>query len=109
MDMAVSSTESPLQFLVIPDNKIVVASHGESILEAVLNGKIPLNHSCGGFGTCGTCRIIVEKGQENLAPRNEIEAEMARDRGFGPNERLACQTSVCVNLIIQIPKPPIDE
>ena len=103
MGMAVSSTESILQFLVTPDNKIVEASHGESILEAALKSKIPLDHSCGGFGTCGTCRIFVKEGLEQLDDRNEIELEMAADRGFGPQERLACQTLPCAGLVIERP------
>jgi len=64
---------------------------GKSQLELAIDKKIDLNHSCGGYGTCGTCRVIVDN-HVDLPARNEIELEMANDRGFSPNERLACQT-----------------
>ena len=88
---------------VLPDDKIVEASHGESVLEALLARKIELDHSCGGNGTCGTCRIFIVSGLENLPPRNEIENEFADERGFAANERLACQTVVIDGLVIQKP------
>lgn len=78
-------------------------NEGDSILESCVHAGLPLNHSCDGNGTCGTCRVIIEVGLENLNPRNEIELEMAMDRGFAPNERLACQSLACSGLQIQIP------
>ncbi|MBO9667998.1 MAG: (2Fe-2S)-binding protein [Bdellovibrio sp.] len=74
-----------------------------SILEVALREGIPLNHTCGGFGTCGTCRVFVREGLEKLPPRNEVEAEMAADRGFTEVERLACQNEPVEGLVIEIP------
>lgn len=74
----------------------------ESILELFLNKKIDLAHSCGGMGTCGTCRVIVLEGE--LPDRNPIELERANDLGFRPNERLACQLPPSPNLKLQLPK-----
>ena len=95
----------PVQFRVLPEDKIVEASHEESLLNSLLRQKIPLDHSCGGFGTCGTCRVFVLKGAEGLEPRNEVEIEMAADRGFRDDERLACQTLPCPGLVIRRPDP----
>lgn len=59
----------------------------------VLNAhKISINQSCGGFGSCTTCRIFVKSGLEKLSEKSELELEHAQDRGFSPHERLACQT-----------------
>lgn len=74
------------------NGQIVGARPGETVLEACVRNKIDLSHSCGGFGTCGTCRVVVVQGLEKLSARNEIEAEMAADRTFEDRERLACQT-----------------
>ncbi len=63
----------------------------KSLLQLAIDNDIPLNHSCGGFGTCGTCRVLVDN-HVDLPARNPIEQEMAKDRGFQDNERLACQT-----------------
>lgn len=95
--------QSPPRIRVLPDEKIVEASHGETVLEALLRRKIELDHSCGGGGTCGTCRIFVVAGLDRLPPRNEIENEFAEERGFAENERLACQTTAIEGLVIRRP------
>ncbi len=64
---------------------------GESFLQACKRSKIPLSHSCEGMASCGTCRVIITSPTEELPERNHLEQEMADDRGFGPEERLACQ------------------
>lgn len=75
-----------------------------SILEVALAHEIPLNHSCGGMGSCTTCLVSVVSGVEKLASPNELEAEHAQARGFMKNERLACQTDAVDGLILEIPK-----
>lgn len=92
----------PIRFWV--DENLVQASQDESILEACLRVKIDVDHSCGGFGSCGTCRIFVDQSGDRLAPRNEIEQEIANDRGFEKTERLACQTLPVEDLRIRRPK-----
>lgn len=62
-----------------------------SVLENLLAQRIEIDHSCGGFATCGTCRVIVDKDVENLPERNALESEFAAERGFREEERLACQ------------------
>ena len=74
----------------------------KSVLQLAIDKGVELNHSCGGFGTCGTCRIIVDN-YVDLPARNEIELEMAKDRNFANNERLACQTIARIPLKIKIP------
>lgn len=95
--------QSPVRLRVLPDNKNVEASHEESVLECLLRNKIELDHSCGGNGTCGTCRIFIENGLELLPPPNEIEQEFIQERGFAKNERLACQTLAQAGLVIRRP------
>lgn len=74
-----------------------------TVLEAALKNKIELDHSCGGMGTCGTCRVWIISSLEPLEPRNEIEIEMANDRGFAEDERLACQLAIVNGLKFRIP------
>lgn len=94
---------SKKSFLLLPENRIVGTSHGETILEALVREKIEINHSCGGMGTCGTCRIILIKNEDKISFPTELEIDMAIDRGFLENERLACQSYAENNL--QIKKP----
>ena len=96
--------KSIISFRILPENKLVQASHDSTILEALLKAEIELDHSCDGHGTCGTCRVFVEKGLEELSPRNEIENEFAVDRQFQKNERLSCQCLVQDGLVIRKPQ-----
>ena len=79
------------------------ALDSSSVLETLLKCEVDISHSCGGMGTCGTCRIEVLSALDSLEERNEIEVEMASAREFRPSERLACQLTVCHGLKIKIP------
>lgn len=102
MGMAIS-----IKFL--PENKLVEASQGETLLEAFLRADIDISHSCGGNGTCGTCRVWVREGLSGLPARNEIEQEMADDRGFQPQERLSCQNHPCAGLVVEVPRDTFED
>ena len=92
----------------LPQKKECSFSGHPSILEVAIDNDIPLNHSCGGMGSCTTCRIFVIQGAETLGPRNEIESEHAQMRGYEFNERLSCQTEAKAGIICQIP-PDADD
>lgn len=64
---------------------------GASILEIAVENSVEIHHSCGGMGSCGTCRIRLLSEKGALPARSETEAEMAQDRGFESDERLSCQ------------------
>jgi ferredoxin len=96
--------KSHISLTVLPENIVVQASQGSTILEALLKAEIEIDHSCGGMGTCGTCRIFVEKGLEKFAPPEEAEQEIISDRQFKKNERLSCQNRVCDGLVLRKPQ-----
>jgi ferredoxin len=54
--------------------------------------------NCMGHGTCGTCKVIVKKGAENLSPRGVMEKftlwRMLSVIGHEQESRLACQCKV---------------
>ena len=54
----------------------------------------PFAHACGGNGKCSTCRIVVVEGHQSCSERTLREQAIADRLGFGPQFRLACQTSV---------------
>ncbi|AHI07314.1 hypothetical protein BDW_14070 [Bdellovibrio bacteriovorus W] len=74
----------------------------ESVLEAAERVKISIYNTCGGNGTCGTCRVRIHSDLSELPDRNEIESEFAEDRGFAANERLACQLVPDKSLIVEV-------
>lgn len=80
----------------------IQADESKPLLEHLLEQNIDIDHSCGGNGTCGTCHYFVIAGEHNISPREELEEELAHDRGFLPEERLACQSYIKGNIKIQI-------
>ena len=86
-----------------PLGKDVNFTSEPSVLEVALKNKIPIDNSCGGSGSCGTCRIFVQSDLEKLEPRNDVEQAMADDRGFPDDERLACQICPHDGLIVDVP------
>lgn len=86
----------------VNNKDLPIDKESTSLLDFLIKKKVDINHSCGGFGTCGTCRVFV-KNYEILESRESIEQEMADDRGFLPSERLACQNHVIAGLVIEIP------
>jgi 2Fe-2S ferredoxin len=89
-----------------PNGDEIAAKPQKTLLECALKAGIELLHSCGGMATCGTCMVIIESDLENLPPRNELESEMAQDKGFRPQERLACQLPAQGGLRIDIGRHP---
>ena len=96
--------KAPSIYFTDEERHLPLSSQEMSVLETVLRAESDLDHSCGGNGTCGTCCIVVQSNLSQLAPRNEIESEMAADRGFKPQERLACQLIAFDGLIFGKPK-----
>jgi ferredoxin len=73
------------------DEQSLPAVAGASILEIAVENSVEIHHSCGGMGSCGTCRIRLTSEMGAIPVRSEIESEMAQDRGFDADERLSCQ------------------
>ncbi len=96
-------SKNKLSFRILPEDIEVQASQKQTILDALLSAHIDINHSCGGMGSCGTCRVYVVKGLELLGPSNEVEKEIAEDRKFSVEERLSCQNFVRNGLVLKKP------
>jgi 2Fe-2S ferredoxin len=86
-----------------PGNRSVPIGAATSVLEVALQNHIDLSHSCGGMGSCTTCRVWVESETALLSPRTELEQEIASSRNFDPRERLACQLEPHDGLVVRIP------
>ncbi len=87
----------------LPTTTLIEASQKDrSILKAALRAGFELDHSCGGFGTCGTCVVTVIEGLEKFPPRGELEQEIANDRQFVEEERLCCQNPPRDGLVLKV-------
>jgi adenylate cyclase len=73
---------------------IAEGRRGLSILElSQLNG-VPHAHVCSGRGRCGTCRVAVEAGADQLSPVTELERGTLAAVRADAEVRLACQARV---------------
>ncbi len=61
--------------------------------------------ACGGQAECGTCRIRVVSGAENLSPMTPDERELRLDHpgALADDERLACMTRPLGPIVIELP------
>jgi ferredoxin len=84
---------------------IVEAEKGCSILEAALEHRVPIYHTCGGNCSCSTCRVLVVNGQENLSPIDAAEAQILDSFDLKAPYRLGCQALIMGgNVEVEIPK-----
>jgi len=77
---------------ILPDNVLVEAAAGETLLAASLRAGVAHAHACGGHARCSTCRVEVQEGIDACAPRTAEEQVLADRLGFDHVLRLACQT-----------------
>jgi ferredoxin len=67
--------------------------------------------NCHGFGSCGSCRVLITKGMENASPMGTMERlRLKFSMPYIGNEdtmRLACQTVVNGDMEVQT-KPPLN-
>lgn len=99
-------SDSTKTLIIHPNLRTIEYSEPTNLLDLLNSRDVFIEQSCGGSGTCTTCRFFVLKGDDALESRSEIENERALERGFDPNERLACQTEVFGSCEIRIASSP---
>jgi uncharacterized 2Fe-2S/4Fe-4S cluster protein (DUF4445 family) len=75
-----------------------------SILDAAKTLGIDLSSLCGGIGTCGKCKIRIEKGMEQLNPATEQELKHLTEEEIKGNYRLACQVKPTKSIVVYVPE-----
>ena len=82
------------------------SEHGKrgSLLDIALNHGLPLEHACGGNCACTTCHVIVKRGENNLSPMEDDEADkLDMAAGLTIHSRLGCQCVVLGDVEVEIP------
>jgi len=83
-----------------PEGRSMYVLPGTTLIEAAGRAGIPINAPCGGAGVCGKCRIEIVDGAPT--PTEVDTAHLSADelkQGF----RLACQTKVRDDMVVQVP------
>ncbi len=82
----------------LPHKTEIEIDSGESLIRAAMDAGVHINASCGGGGTCGKCRIIVESGD---VP-GEVSG-MLNQEDFDNGVRLACLSKVEEDIVVRVP------
>src|SRR3954452_15757189 len=83
------------------DRVVEVEGPEETLLGLSQRHRIPHMSECGGCARCTTCRVRCLDGVANLSPRTDAESAIAAARGWDPFTRLACETSVHGDVIVE--------
>jgi len=86
------------------EKKEIEVPAGANLREELRKAGIPVYRglsrflNCHGLGLCGTCRVLVKKGMENLTPKTRRErfklATAIASIGHEDEMRLSCQVQV---------------
>ncbi|MFP5457812.1 MAG: NADH:ubiquinone reductase (Na(+)-transporting) subunit F [Bacteriovoracia bacterium] len=85
----------------VNDEKDISIEGGSKLLTALAAEKIFLSSACGGGGTCGQCKVIVNSGGGDILPTelSHITKRQARE-----GMRLACQVTCKQDMKIHVPE-----
>lgn len=73
---------------------------GKTILSCALEMGVTVSHVCGGDGACGTCRIEVVDGWNNLTPPTPDETYKELEEPH----RLSCQAKLIADVVLKVAK-----
>ncbi len=77
-----------------------IAQPGDSLIALMNDNGIDIDAPCAGNGTCGKCKVRIIAGAVEYAANNtKLSSEE-----FNDNWRLACQSKVCGDATIWVPK-----
>ncbi len=88
-----------------PQRAEIAVDRGQSVMDAAKLGKITLPHKCGGHGSCGTCKVLVES-KTDLSVPTKMELRHLTEEKLSMGYRLACQCSLTGPATITVPEEP---
>jgi len=89
---------APFQIKFMPDNLIIEADDGTSLLQAAAKAEIYIKSGCGGKGTCGACKVVVLSGDPLVTGTGSLTSDQ-----ISTGVRLACQTTITGDCTIEVP------
>jgi len=93
-----NSTKTKIKIHFEPDNVDTIVGQGDNLLQAAIGAGVHINASCGGNGVCGTCKVLIRKGELESTKSEKLSAEE-----WEQGVRQACQSRVITDLTVYIP------
>jgi 2Fe-2S ferredoxin len=86
------------------DGREVPARAGATVLEAAQQSDVEIRSYCGGNCSCGTCRIEIVAGAENLSRPMPMEQLVLGGEAHRRGDRLACQAQILGSVKVRVPE-----
>ncbi len=88
--------------------------HGETLLQVAQDAGVAIRSLCGGYGQCHQCWVEISEGKhskfgvdcksENVTGMTSLERQLIADNPSYKGKRLACQTCIQGDLVIDVPE-----
>jgi ferredoxin len=76
---------------------------GDSVFDVGRRAGLEISTACVGKATCGLCRVKILAGEDSLSPFNAAERKHLGNVYFITKTRLACQTRVSGDVVVELP------
>ena len=96
--MAKDSSSKKIKVHFEPGNIDIIVKKGENLRQAAIAAGTHIYASCGGAGTCGTCKVLIKQGEVETTRTVKVS-----DEEFKRGVRQACQSRVITDLSVHIP------
>ena len=87
-----------------PISRRVLLTSDLSFYDLLSELSIPIRSICGGVGTCGKCRILIQKGKDFLTTPSSAEKNFLNQKELEEGWRLACQSRIDIKRIQNLEK-----
>ena len=87
----------------MPGGQSFDVAAGTTILVAAIQNGLQLRHDCT-EAICGTDRVKILSGKEQLSEKNENEELTLEMMNGGPDDRLACVARIVGDVTVEVPE-----
>ncbi|MBT6141611.1 MAG: 2Fe-2S iron-sulfur cluster binding domain-containing protein, partial [Gammaproteobacteria bacterium] len=106
--------EDVQQVCFTPSGRQFKGEAGDTLLQVAQDAGVAIRSLCGGYGQCHQCWIEVSEGShpkfgvdckpENVSGITSLEKQLIIDNPSYKGKRLACQTCIQGDLVIDVPE-----
>jgi len=91
-----------------PVSRRIYFSENKKLYQMLIDSGIRIRSLCGGVGSCGKCKVLIQQGIKYLTSPTDPELEFLNKDELEKNWRLACQTSINIDHLFDVEKqkPP---
>ena len=89
-----------------PWEKTIDVEPDTTLLDAAEGGGVSIEALCGGQGMCGTCKVVVDEGEETLSEPSKADRQVLSDDQLERGYRLSCRATVKEQGDVSVTVPP---